>query len=56
MCKSSRTMRFLDGFGDKRVFCRGCGRSFLENVFVKLSQQRRLEEFKQNLNYKEMVR
>jgi len=23
-------MKFIDGFGERRVFCKGCGRSFLE--------------------------
>jgi len=24
-------MKFVDGHGDKRVFCKSCGRSYLEN-------------------------
>ena len=31
-CKSHRTMKFVDGFDQKRIFCRSCGRSFLEDA------------------------
>lgn len=29
-CKSSRIEKFVDGFGEKRVFCRNCWVSFPE--------------------------
>ena len=33
-CKSHRVMKFIDGFGNKRCFCRQCGSSFLEHSRV----------------------
>jgi len=46
MCKSPRILRFVDAFGDKRIFCRGCGRSFLENNFFNFKWQKNLQEFR----------
>jgi hypothetical protein len=45
MCKSPRILKFVDGFGDRRIFCHKCGRSFLEGVFFKMAEQRSLQEF-----------
>jgi hypothetical protein len=45
-CSSPRTLRFIDGFGSRRIFCKGCGRSFLEANFMKLFEQKNLSEFK----------
>lgn len=42
-CNSINVLRFIDGFGNRRVFCRNCGRSFLENIIH--NDQRRLIEF-----------
>jgi len=38
-------MKFIDGFGNNRVYCKGCGRSFLENHFLKFRDQRSLVEW-----------
>jgi hypothetical protein len=38
-------MRFIDGFGERRVFCRTCGRSILEESAMRLREQKRLFEF-----------
>jgi hypothetical protein len=46
LCKSQRLLRFVDGFGDKRIFCKGCGRSFLENNFIEFNWQKNLHEFR----------
>jgi len=32
-CKSHRLMKFVDGHGQNRVFCRSCGSSFLDATF-----------------------
>ena len=32
-CGSARIMRFLDGFGQRRMFCKSCAGSILENRF-----------------------
>jgi hypothetical protein len=45
MCKSHRILRFVDGFGDKRIFCKGCCRSFLESNFIEFNWQKNLQEF-----------
>lgn len=45
MCSSPRTLRFVDGFGDRRVFCHKCGRSFLEDIFFKMAEQKNLHQF-----------
>lgn len=55
MCHSPRVMRFIDGFGERRVFCKTCGRSFLENSLIDFRQQTRLPEFSGGLHYKSMT-
>lgn len=44
-CNSPKILRFVDGFGDKRVFCHKCGRSFLENIFFRIAEQKNLQHF-----------
>jgi hypothetical protein len=44
-CRSPRILRFIDGFGNRRIFCKGCGRSFLEQNFIRINEQKRLQEF-----------
>lgn len=46
LCNSRRVLRFIDGFGEKRVFCKTCGRSFLESTVFKLRNQTNLLEFR----------
>jgi len=44
-CPPSRIIRFLDGFGNRRVFIRGVG-SFLEDeVIIDNTFQKRLNDF-----------
>lgn len=43
-CHSPRLIKFIDGFGHKRVFCRDCGGSFLDN-FESLIPQTNLLRF-----------
>lgn len=50
-CGSLRMVRFLDGFGERRIFCRKCWGSYPELNFVKLSEQKNLQDFKLNINY-----
>jgi hypothetical protein len=45
MCKSPRILKFIDGLGDRRIFCHKCGRSFLEGVFFKIAEQKNLQQF-----------
>lgn len=45
LCSSPRIMRFIDGFGDHRLFCKTCGRSFLEEAFIGHQDQKNLQEF-----------
>ena len=45
-CDSPKVLKFIDGFGSKRVFCRGCGRSFLEGSFTRLAEQTHLHELR----------
>jgi len=52
MCQSYRVLRFIDGFGQRRVFCKTCGRSFLEDTFIDFAQQRTLPEFRVGLHNK----
>lgn len=52
-CGSFRIIRFVDGFGDKRVFCRGCTRSFLDGTFMP-QVQTKLPDFSLN-EKREMV-
>jgi hypothetical protein len=44
-CKSVRTFGFIDGFGEKRVFCKDCGGSFLETRAREIEWQKDLHEF-----------
>jgi len=44
-CNSKRVMKFIDGFGERRVFCKVCGRSFLENTYLKVKSQTTLLKF-----------
>ena len=41
-CYSPRTVRFLDGFGEKRIFCRACHDSSLTNATI---PQKRILDF-----------
>jgi hypothetical protein len=51
-CKSHRVLRFVDGFGQKRVFCRSCGRSYLEAVdFVKVPSEEQRTMLGHNLGF-----
>jgi hypothetical protein len=52
MCQSPRMMKFIDGFGERRVFCRDCGRNFLEGNFMKILEQKSLHEFRIDTYYK----
>ncbi len=48
-CASPRIIKFLDGFGNKRVFCKGCHESFLlQEVII---AQKKLAEFGQGGEY-----
>lgn len=51
-CKSHRTMKFIDGFGNKRIFCRSCGRSFLERVNILPNGQKNLFPVENALYYR----
>jgi len=44
-CKSPRIVKFIDGFGERRIFCKWCGKSFLESIFIELDSQKNLVEF-----------
>jgi len=44
-------LKFVDGFGEHRVFCRRCGRSFLQNNFIRMGSQKNLIEFDNKLHY-----
>jgi hypothetical protein len=50
-CNSLRIIRFLDGFGQRRIFCKTCGSSFLDMFVVKFDKQLNLNEFSNNLYY-----
>lgn len=39
-------MKFIDGFGQRRMFCKRCGGSFLEEGIVEFGIQKRLQDFK----------
>lgn len=36
-CGSKRIIEFIDGFGDRRIFCRDCFISLDKNSFIKLN-------------------
>jgi len=44
-CHSPRIIKFLDGFGDWRVFCRTCQESILEVDYYNLTEIKKLSEF-----------
>ncbi|MBI4009822.1 MAG: hypothetical protein HY361_01320 [Candidatus Aenigmarchaeota archaeon] len=44
-CKSVRIVSFIDGFGEKRIFCRTCWGSFPTESVIKFSDQKSLQEF-----------
>lgn len=56
-CKSVRVLRFIDGFGQRRIFCRNCGGSFLEDKVIAFNVQKNLIEFSlnTNLNFKSEI-
>ncbi|HLC59122.1 MAG TPA: hypothetical protein VJH34_01200 [archaeon] len=37
-CKSLNTFRFLDAFGDKRLFCKHCNLSWLEQSVIEFGR------------------
>jgi len=48
-------MKFVDGFGQRRLFCRSCGRSFLEHMpsnHVLPSGQRNVLGFEVGIYYR----
>ncbi|MGC8812665.1 MAG: hypothetical protein ACP5O8_03735 [Candidatus Aenigmatarchaeota archaeon] len=45
LCNSRRVLKFIDAFGEKRVFCKTCGRSFLETTVIRFKNQTNLLEF-----------
>ncbi len=53
-CKSHRTMKFVDGYNQRRVFCRNCGRSFLETTPGKVphSDQKNIMGFNAGVYYR----
>jgi hypothetical protein len=51
VCRSPRILRFVDGFGYRRIFCKGCGRSFLEQSFIRVNEQKKLQEFQLRVKY-----
>jgi hypothetical protein len=50
-CKSHRLVRFIDGFGKMRIFCRDCWNSLPINVISIPDGQKKLSEF-ENRYYK----
>ncbi|MEM5766361.1 MAG: hypothetical protein QW423_01865 [Candidatus Aenigmatarchaeota archaeon] len=51
-CRSERTIKFIDGFGEKRVFCRDCLGSFLEKIGREVEMQKNLHEFNLDLYHR----
>lgn len=51
-CNSLRTFSFIDGFGEKRIFCKDCGGSFLENKVKELERQKSLHDFDLEMYHK----
>jgi hypothetical protein len=51
-CKSVRTLKFIDGFGQRRIFCRNCGGSFLEDRVIKFNNQKNLIDFSLDMYHK----
>jgi hypothetical protein len=51
-CRSHRTTKFVDGFGQNRIFCKSCGRSYLEAVnFVKMPSEDQKTMLGHNLGF-----
>jgi len=50
-CGSLRMVRFLDGFGERRIFCRKCWGSYLVNR--QFNGQKKLEDF--NIQYRTIL-
>jgi len=46
-CNSRRLIRFIDGFGERRIFCKSCWGSFTEESIVEFGVQKKLTEFKE---------
>jgi hypothetical protein len=44
-CNSPRIIRFLDGFGEWRIFCKSCQESFLLDKMNNLKNVKKLSEF-----------
>jgi hypothetical protein len=44
-CNSPRIIKFLDGFGQSRVFCRTCHESILFTDFSQMKDVKKLSEF-----------
>ncbi len=44
-CHSPRIIRFLDGFGEPRIFCKSCQESFLMDEVNNLKDIKKLSEF-----------
>ncbi|MCD6483249.1 MAG: hypothetical protein J7K83_03195 [Candidatus Aenigmarchaeota archaeon] len=47
-CGSPRVVKFIDAFGNHRVFCRDCGMNISFDVFKKITAQKSLLEFDPN--------
>jgi len=41
-CGSQRAFRFIDGTGHRRIFCRDCGASYLEESLLEFGIQKNL--------------
>jgi hypothetical protein len=52
-CGSFRLVKFLDGFGQRRLFCKTCSGSFLENGGLSKfnNDQKNLREFNLDIHY-----
>ncbi|MEM5829203.1 MAG: hypothetical protein QW040_00875 [Candidatus Aenigmatarchaeota archaeon] len=51
-CNSGRIFKFIDGFGERRIFCKDCFGSFLEKAVKKIEMQKNLHEFDLELYHK----
>ena len=51
-CNSLRTFEFIDGFGEKRIFCKDCFGSFLVSKAREIESQKNLHEFNLELYHK----
>jgi hypothetical protein len=51
-CKSLNVVKFVDGFGERRTFCKCCGRSFLQDSFTHSGNQMSLAEFDSKAYYR----